>query len=150
MRLLIFLKTTKSRSFLLCFRSAKVGLAYLLNGSVVMIPYLCNRASSTSISSLRLSGAGRLWLYTVLPSMGVTLTLKSFSMPYSNRCLAKMFLNWTDRFTMDVFVCETSVESVKSKFDRNTSREFWFARGLSLSNSSNAYNSVRTQFCVGM
>ena len=48
------------RSLPLGFRWEKTGLAYLLNDSDVIIPYLCNRANSTSRSSLRLSGAGRL------------------------------------------------------------------------------------------
>ena len=55
-----FTEVNQRRSFQFGFLCANIGLAYLLNGSVVIIPYLCNRASSTKMSSLRLIGAGRL------------------------------------------------------------------------------------------
>ena len=132
------------------FRWAKIGLAYSLNGSVVMIPYLCNRASYTSITPLVFSGAGRLWLYAVVTSMGVSFTLESLLIPMSNQCLAKMSLNWTNNSSMDAFVCWSSVESVELEFDMNWSLDFWFACGSSFSNSSSAYNSLRIRFCMGV
>ena len=80
-------------------------MAYLLNGSVVMIPYLCNRSKSISTSSLKLSGAGKFWLYAALSSMGVGLNFKSLLMLMSKRCLAKMSLNGTSRSSLDAFAC---------------------------------------------
>ena len=46
-------KSTNSLSLPLGFRCAKIGLAYLEKGSVVIMPYQCMRASSTVRSSLR-------------------------------------------------------------------------------------------------
>ena len=59
MRLLIFLKSTKSRSFPFGFFCAIIGLAYFENGSVVIMPSLCSMANSIRMSSFRLIGAGR-------------------------------------------------------------------------------------------
>ena len=60
MRALIFRRSTRSLSLPLGFRCANIGLAYLENGSVVIMPYLCMRANSTVRFSLRLMGTGRL------------------------------------------------------------------------------------------
>ena len=56
----ILRKSNKSRKRPLGFRCAKMGLAYLEKGRVVIIPYLWSRASSTVMSSFRLIGVGRL------------------------------------------------------------------------------------------
>ena len=105
MKLLIFLRSTYSRRFPLGFCCAKIGLALFLNGSVVMIPCLCKRASSTSIPSLRFGGAGGLRLCAALSSLGINLTLKSLLIPMSNRCLVKISLNWANCSSMNAFVC---------------------------------------------
>ena len=55
-----FPKVKKRRSFPFGFLCANIGLACLLKGNVVMIPYLCSRASSPRMTSLRLFSAGRL------------------------------------------------------------------------------------------
>ena len=81
--------STNSLSLSLGFRCAKIGLAYSENGSVVTMPYLCIRASSTIRSSLRLIGAGRLCVYTGLSSCGVRLTLNCVFIPISSRWRAK-------------------------------------------------------------
>ena len=52
-------------------------------------------ASSTSMSSFRLIGAGRLRQYAGESSLGVSFTLNSSFMPLPNRCLAKMPWNST-------------------------------------------------------
>ena len=57
----IFLRLTNRRSFPFGFLCANIGLAFLLTGSVVMIPNICSRASSMKMSSLRLIDAGRFW-----------------------------------------------------------------------------------------
>ena len=56
----IFLRSTSRRSFPFGFLCANIGLAYLLKGNVVIMPYLSSRVSSTRMSSLRLIGAGSL------------------------------------------------------------------------------------------
>ena len=81
MSALILRKSTSSRSLPLGFRWANMGLAYLKNGSVVIIPNQCMRASSTVRSSLRLIGTGRLCMYTSLSSFGVKLTLNCVFIP---------------------------------------------------------------------
>ena len=48
------------RSFPFGFLCSFMGLAFLLKGNVVMMPNLCSRASWTRVSSLNLTGAGRL------------------------------------------------------------------------------------------
>ena len=58
----IFRRSLNRRIFPLGFLCATIGLAYLLNGNVVIMPYLFSRPSSTRIMSLRLIGAGRFWL----------------------------------------------------------------------------------------
>ena len=127
-----FFKSTIIRSFPLGFCWVMIGLAFLMNGSVVMIPYLFNRANSTSIASSKMRGAGRLWLYAALSSMGVNLISKWFLLPMSNRCLAKVWLIWTSRSSMEAFVCWSSIEFAQSKFDKNWFRDFWFAWWSSL------------------
>ena len=74
MRLLIFPRSTMSLRRPLGLRRAKIGLACLENGKVVMIPYLCRWASFTVISHLRLIGVGRLWPKAGLSSFGVSFT----------------------------------------------------------------------------
>ena len=90
MSVFIFLRSTNRRSFPFGFLCANIGLAYSLKRNVVVTPYLCSRDSSTTISSLRLIGAGRLWLYANLLSKGVSCTLNSVLVPMSKRCRAKM------------------------------------------------------------
>ena len=53
MRLLIFLKSTGSQSLPISFLCAKIGLACLMKGSVVIIPKYCIGANSTVKSSFR-------------------------------------------------------------------------------------------------
>ena len=80
--------------------------------------------------------------------MGVKLTLKSFLMPMSNKCLAKMSMNWPSKSSMVAFACWSSVEPVESKFEKNWSGDFWFAGRSDLTNSSNGSNSVMIRFCI--
>ena len=58
----IFRSSNNRHSFSFGVLGVKIGLAYLLKASVVMILYLFSRASSTRMSSLKLEGASRLWL----------------------------------------------------------------------------------------
>ena len=90
MRALIFCRSTNNLGLPLGFRCANIGLAYLENGSVVSMPYLCMRASSTVRSSLRLIMTGRLRVYTGLSSCGVRLILYCVFIPISSRWRAKM------------------------------------------------------------
>ena len=55
-----FTEVNQRRNIPFRFLCANIGLPYLLEGNFVIIPYLCSRASSTRISSLRIIGAGRL------------------------------------------------------------------------------------------
>ena len=59
---IFFRKSTIRRSFQFGFLCVNMGLAYLLKGNVVMMLYLCSRASSAGMSPLWLIAAGRLWL----------------------------------------------------------------------------------------
>ena len=60
MSVFIFRRSTNRRNLPFGFLFVNIRLASLLKGSVVIIPYLCSKASSTIMSSLRLIGAGRL------------------------------------------------------------------------------------------
>ena len=62
MSVFFFLGSTNRRNFPFGLVCANIGLAYLLKGNVVMMPYFSIGASSTKISSLRLIGARRIWL----------------------------------------------------------------------------------------
>ena len=62
------------------------------NGKVVIMPYVCIKASSTVKSSLRLIGTGRFCVYIGASILTVSLTLKLLLMPMSRRCLVKMSL----------------------------------------------------------
>ena len=90
MSVFIFQRSTNRRSFPFGFLCANMGLEYLLKGNVVMMPYLCRKASSTRITPLRLIGVGRLWLYAGLLSKRVSCTLNSVLIPMSKRCCAKI------------------------------------------------------------
>ena len=59
MRIYIFLSSTKWRIFPLSFLCGNIGFA---KGDVMIMPYICIRASALRISPLRLLGAGSLWL----------------------------------------------------------------------------------------
>ena len=93
MRALIFRKSTRRRSFQLGLRWAKMGLAYFENGRVVMIPFLCFRASSTMRSFWRFMGTVKLCVYSGLSFLGVKHTLNCVFIPMSRRWRAKMALN---------------------------------------------------------
>ena len=97
------------------FPCAKTGMAFLLEGNVVMMPYLCSRASSTRMSSLRLIGAGRLWLWAGLLSKGVSCTLNSVLIPKLKRCRAKVSLNSTSRASRAFLASGSKMGSVQSK-----------------------------------
>ena len=58
-RLFIFPKATRRPSLPFGFPLAKIGLALLLNGEVVILPFICKKANSTLMSSFRLIGVGR-------------------------------------------------------------------------------------------
>ena len=58
--LLIFRKSTRRCSLQNGFPCAKIGLPYLVNGRMVKMPLLCNRANYTVMSTLMLIGVGRL------------------------------------------------------------------------------------------
>ena len=149
MRLLIFLKSTKSRSFPFGFFCANIGLAYFENGRVVIMPYLCNMANSTKMSSFRLIGAGRLWLYAEELSLSVNFTLNSSFMPISNRCRAKM--SWNSTNNSSIFSSSVvGVESFQSKFSRNFARDSASVVGSSVYRSCKACNSRRIRFWIGV
>ena len=59
-RLFIFRKATRRRCLPFGFPRAKIGLAYLLNGKVVILAFICKKANSTLMSSFQLIGMGRL------------------------------------------------------------------------------------------
>ena len=143
MRLLIFLKSTKSLSFPFGFFCANIGLAYFENGRVVMMPYLCNMASSTKMSSFRFIGAGRLWLQAGESSSGVNFTLNSSFMPMSNLCRANISRNSTSNSSIFSFSSGVRVESFQSKFSRNFARDFSSLVGSSVSRSCKACSSRR-------
>ena len=119
MRALIFRKSTSRRSFQLGLRWAKMGLAYLENGRVVMIPYLCFRASFSVRSFRRFMGTGKFCVYTGLSYLGVKHTLNCVFIPMSRRWRAKMALNLSvigSRFSRSSPVIG---ESFHSNIERN-------------------------------
>ena len=59
-KLLFLRKSTRRRSLVFGLFCAKIGLAYLRNGSVVIMPYLCSQANSTGMSSFVSILVGRL------------------------------------------------------------------------------------------
>ena len=142
MRLLIFPRSTKSLRRPLGLRCAKIGLAYLENGKVVMIPYLCMSANSTVISSLRLMGVGRFWLLAGLSSFGVSFTLNSRFMPMSKRCLAKMSWISTRISSISCRSSGLSVVSDQSKFERNVFLDVSLSFGFSFSRSCSSRSSL--------
>ena len=86
---MIFLRSTRSQSFLLGFHCTKIGHAYLKNSCNVMIPFLGMRASSTVRSTFTWTGIGRFWLSAVILSFGVSFTSNSMFIPMSIQFLAK-------------------------------------------------------------
>ena len=146
MRALIFRRFTNSLSLPLGLRCAKIGLAYLENGSVVFMPYLCMRASSTVRSSLRLIGTGRLSVCTGLSSCGVRLTLNYVLIPISSRWRAKMVLNSTFVSSNLSRSFPVISESVHLSMARNLLWDSSFAVGSSFSSSASSRNSFRILF----
>ena len=63
MRLLNFLMSNSIRSFPLSFRCAPIGLAFLLNSSNKIIPYLCKRASFNSWGFVEVKDFGCMLLH---------------------------------------------------------------------------------------
>ena len=89
MRMLIFLRSTRRRSFPLGVFWAKMGLGTLKRAVLSNIPYLCIKDSSMMRSSFRWIGFGIFYLYTALSCFGVNSTINSGFIPISIRCLAK-------------------------------------------------------------
>ena len=113
-------RSTKRRRLPFGFLCALSGLTYLLKRNYEMMPYLCRMASSTRMSSLKLFGAGRLWLL----SKGVRCTLNSVLISLSKR--AKMSGSATIRTSTACLASSSRVESVQSKLDRNGFLELVF------------------------
>ena len=103
------------RSFPFVFLCANVLLAYLLNGNVVILQYLCSKATFSRMSSLRSIGAGKLWLQAGLVSKGVSCPLNSVLIPISNQSRVKMTCNSTDSVSTACLAAGSNVESVQSK-----------------------------------
>ena len=61
-KLLIICKSMRRHNLPFGFLCAKIGLAYLVNVIMVIMPYLCSKSNATVISSLNMIGVGRLWL----------------------------------------------------------------------------------------
>ena len=118
MRLLIFLKSTSSRSRPLGLRCAKIELSFLLNGKVVIIPWYCIGASSTVKFSFRFMGHGRLCVYAVWSFLFVSFNSYLSFTPMSSRCLAKISLNSTSVSSMWVLSWVSSCESSHLKLER--------------------------------
>ena len=150
MSALIFRRSTRSLSLPLGFRCANMGLAYLEKGSVVMMPYLCMRASSTVRSSLRLIGTGRLWVYTGLSSFGVRLTLNCVFIPMSRRWRANMSLNSTNVLSRLSRSLPVISESVHLNNERNLCRDSAFSVGSSFSSSASSRSSFKIRFCMAV
>ena len=146
MSALIFCRSTRSLSLPLGFRCANIGLANLENGSVVIMPYLCMRASSIVRSSLRLMGTGRLWVYTGLSSFGVRLTLNCVFNPISSLWRAKC------RETRQLWLSRSFPvisESVHLNIERNLVRDCSFSVGSSFSSSASSRSSLKIWRCIG-
>ena len=77
-RLLIFQVSTERRSLPFCYVCAKMGLAYLLIGKVVIKPYSCDRASSTAMSFSKLIVVVRFSSKAGLSSIGVNFPFSHF------------------------------------------------------------------------
>ena len=144
----IYRRSTSRRSFPFGFLCKNVGLAYLLKGNVVMMPYFCSRDSSTRMSSLRLLGLGRLWPKAGLLFTGVSCTLNSPLIPISIRYRTKMSWNSTRRASTACLAPISKMESVQSKLDRNWFRESMSSSGFNGSNFPRSRKSLK--ICVWM
>ena len=149
MRALIFRRATNSLSSLpLGFRCANIGLAYLEDWRVVIMPYLCMSASSTVRSSLRFIGTGRLCVYTGLSSCGVRLTLNCVFILISSLWRAKMSWNSTMVFSRLSRSFPVISESVYLNVARNLFRDSSFSVGSSFSSSASSRSSFKIRFCM--
>ena len=115
-------KSTSIRSLPSGFRYANIGEEYLLYGSVVMIPYSCTRASSTSRSTFKLVGVGKLCAYTGSSCLGGNLILKSVLIPMSKRWRAKIMWYLTSSASILCCSCSLRTESFQLQFLRNLCR----------------------------
>ena len=149
MRALTFRRSTNSLSLPLGFRCANIGLAYLENGSVVIMPYLCMEANSTVRSSLRMIGTVRICVYTGLSSCGVRLTLSCVFIPISSLWRAKMSWNSTIVFSRLSRSFPVISESVHSNIARNLFRESSLSVASSFSSSASSRKSFKYRFCTG-
>ena len=146
MSALIFRKSTNSL-LPLAFRCANIGVAYSKNGSVVIMPYLCMRVSSTARSSLRIIGTGRLCVYTGLSSLGVKLTC--VFIPISSLWRAKMSCISTMVISRLSRSFPVIIESVHLNIARNLFRDSSFSVGSSFSSSASSRSSFEIRFCIG-
>ena len=151
MSVFIFRRSTKRRNFPFWFPFCEYWTSVFAEGSsVVMIPYLCGRASSTRMLSLRLSGAGGLWLLAGLLPNGVICTLNSVLIPLSKRCLAKMSWNSTSRSSTACLASSCKVESVQSKLDWNWFRDSVSFSGFNCFKCSSSRTSLRIRVWMGV
>ena len=127
-----------------------MGLAYLENGCVVLIPYLCIKASSTVRSSLRLTGTGRLCVYTGFSFFGFNFTLKSLLMPMSRRWRAKISLYSIITSLSCCFSSPCMKESSLWNVLRKSSRDSLFSVWFNFSFCSNSLISLRMRFWMGV
>ena len=80
-RLLIFRKPTRRRSFMLCFLLCGNQANVFAKGQDGILLYFSNRTKSPKVSSFRLFGVGRLSLQTRLSSLSVNFNVKYLLMP---------------------------------------------------------------------
>ena len=148
MKALILRRSTNSLSVPLGFRCAKMGQAYLENGSVVIMPYLCMRASYTVRSSLRWIGTGKFCVYTGLSSCGVRLTLNCLFIPISSLWRVKMSWNSTMVFSRLSRSFPVISDSVHLKIAWNFCRDSSLSVGSSFSSSASSCSSFKIRFCI--
>ena len=98
------------------------------------------------MSSFKLTGVGKLWLYADESSFGVSLTVNSSFIPISNLWRAKMSWNSTKSDSIFLISCCCSIESFQSKLLRNLQQDSLSSFGFSISVSCKLRSSVGIRF----
>ena len=106
------------------------------------MPYLWSNASSTNMSSVKVTGVGKLWLYTSESSFGVNLTVNSPIIRMSNLCLANMLWNSTSNDSVLLISYCCNMESFQSKLSES------FCLDASSSCGSSFAASCKLRSCV--